>query len=83
MDLQELFELLDTKGEGKLPLAVINEMVAKLDVDKDVDVEKLYQTAAQIQTESISFEQFIGAWENEGFSLKNEGNREAESKLMK
>ena len=72
VDLEELFQLLDTEGEGGLPLNVVEELIADLDLEKPVDAKEIYETAAQTITkpETITFEQFISAWgEKTGYDV--------------
>merc|ERR1712031_90343 len=48
VDLQEMFDLLDTKGDGKLSPEVISELINDLKVDKPVDSAAIYAEAAQV-----------------------------------
>ena len=43
-ELEELFDLLDTKGNGKLSASVIEEMITDLDV-KNIDAQQVYNDA--------------------------------------
>merc|ERR1719201_1985720 len=71
VDLQEIFKLLDTKGDGTLPANAVEELVEGLHLEKTVDAKEIYTTAAQVTAKEITFEQFIEAWEKEGFSMKD------------
>jgi Ca2+-binding EF-hand superfamily protein len=71
-DLEELFDLLDTKGEGTLKADVVEDLINELgDAAAKVDPKKIYEDAAEVRatTNEISFEQFIAAWEKNGFNL--------------
>jgi hypothetical protein len=81
VDLKELFGLLDTEGKGKLKLPVIQELIQDLKVDTPVDPSKVFEAAAQITTESITFEQFITAWKQEGFDVDESETTKGQYKL--
>ena len=61
-DLEELFDLLDTKGEGTLKADVVEDLINELgDAAAKVDPKKIYEDAAEVRatTNEITFEQFI------------------------
>ena len=61
-DMEELFDLLDTKGDGTLKADVVGDMIKELgEAASKVDATKVYQDAAEIVStpDEITFEQFI------------------------
>lgn len=73
-DLKEIFELLDTKGEGALSLEVVEELITDLKLQKSVDAKAVYDDASSIvnRPDAITFDQFIGAWEKAGFDVQED-----------
>jgi len=71
-DLEELFDLMDTKGEGTLKAGVVEDMINELGAK--VDAKKVYQDATDVVAtpEEITFDQFITAWQKNGFDLTEE-----------
>merc|ERR1711865_930395 len=81
-DLEELFDLLDTHGEGTLKADVVADLIAELGQESKVDAKKVYQDATDVVTvpDEITFEQFITSWEKNGFDLTEEDDSKADSK---
>jgi len=73
-DLEELFDLLDTHGEGTLKAHEVEDMIRELNADDKVDAKKVYQDATDVVTvpDEITFEQFITSWQKNGFDLTEE-----------
>jgi len=82
-DLKEIFELLDTKGEGSLSFEVIQELISVLKLQKAVDPKTVYNEAASIvnRPDAITFDQFVGAWEKAGFKM-DENEMESEFEFL-